>query len=206
MQGRFKPNEISMRIWKILLFLFLLSGCREHSTPKPRGFFRIEFPQKSYHELEGNYPYSFEIPDYSVIRQDDKNPEKQYWINVDVPANKAELHLSFYNLNEDSKQGSQQLLVELMEETRSLAYKHSIKADAIDEQIFVNPGAKVYGTIYAIKGNAASPIQFFLTDSTTHFLRGALYISEVPDIDSLQPVIDFLEPDIIRLIETTSWK
>ena len=92
-----------------------------------------------------------------------------------------------------------------MEESRTLAYKHTIKADAIQEQVFMNPANRVYGLIYKIEGNAASPMQFFLTDSTSHFLRGALYIREVPNIDSLKPVIDFLEIDIIRLIETTSW-
>ena len=194
-----------MRIWKILLVFILFTGCREHYTPKPRGYFRIDFPEKNYHVLNGIYPYSFDVPDYAVIEKDDRNPNEKYWINVDVPANKAELHLSYYDLKNQSKP-TRELLFELMEETRSLAYKHSIKADAIDEKIFVNPGAKVYGTIYDIKGNAASPMQFFLTDSTSHFLRGALYISEVPDIDSLRPVIDFLEPDIIRLIETTNWK
>jgi len=86
-----------------------------------------------------------------------------------------------------------------------LAYKHTIKADAIEEQVFMNPADNVFGTIYRIDGNAASPMQFFLTDSTNHFLRGAFYIRETPDIDSLQPVIDFFEPDIIRIIETTTW-
>jgi gliding motility-associated lipoprotein GldD len=92
-----------------------------------------------------------------------------------------------------------------MEDSRTLAYKHSIKADAINERIFVNPQKKVYGTIYLIDGNAASPVQFYLTDSAQNFLRGALYIREVPNIDSLRPVIDFLTPDVIRLIETTKW-
>lgn len=194
-----------MRIWKILLVFILFTGCREHYTPKPRGYFRINFPEKKYSKLKGNYPYSFDVPDYAVIEKDERNPDEKYWINVDVPANKAELHLSYYDLKNKQKP-TRELLFELMEETRSLAYKHSIKADAINERIFVNPRAKVYGTIYDIKGNAASPMQFFLTDSTSHFLRGALYISEVPDIDSLRPVIDFLEPDVVRLIETTTWQ
>jgi gliding motility-associated lipoprotein GldD len=93
-----------------------------------------------------------------------------------------------------------------MEESRELAYKHSIKANAIEERIFVNPEEKVYGTVYQIEGNAASPIQFFLTDSIRHFLRGALYIRATPDIDSLKPVIEFLERDVIQIIETTKWK
>jgi len=194
-----------MRIWKILIVFILFTGCRQHFTPKPRGFFRIDFPEKTYSPLKGNYPYSFDVPDYAVILNDDKNPDKHDWINVSIPANKAQLHISFYDLNASSKP-KRETLYELMEETRELAYKHSVKASAIDEKIFVNPGGKVYGTIYNIKGNAASPMQFFLTDSTSHFLRGALYIREVPDIDSLRPVINFLEPDVIHLIETTSWK
>ncbi len=92
-----------------------------------------------------------------------------------------------------------------MEDSRTLAYKHSQKADAIQEQVFMNPSKNVYGLIYKIEGNAASPMQFFLTDSTNHFLRGALYIRDIPNIDSLKPVIDFLETDIVRLIETTTW-
>ena len=204
-RGRFKPKEFNMRIRTILLVFLLFAGCGEHYTPKPRGFFRIDFPEKTYHALTGDYPYTFDVPDYARIEKDDRNPDEQYWINVAVPANKAELHLSFYNLKEQSKP-TRDLLFDLMEETRDLAYKHSIKADAIDESIFVNPMQKVYGTIYKIRGNAASPMQFFLTDSTSHFLRGALYISEIPDVDSLRPVIDFLEPDVIRLIETTSWR
>lgn len=193
---------------KIFLSFLLLSGilgCREKYTPKPRAFFRIDFPEKNYHQLQNGFPYKFDIPDYSVITNDKYNPDQAFWINVSVPANKAEIHISYHNIENQS--GSNRLLLnEFMEETRKLAYKHSIKADAIQEQVFMNPLENVYGLIYRIEGNAASPMQFFLTDSTNHFLRGALYISEVPNIDSIKPVIDFLEPDIVRLIETTSWK
>ncbi|HYQ57074.1 MAG TPA: gliding motility lipoprotein GldD [Draconibacterium sp.] len=189
-----------MRIAYSLLLLIFLLGCNETQTPKPRGFFRIDFPEKDYSLIAQQFPYSFEIPDYSSIKKDDRNPDNPNWINVSVPENNVEVHISYYDLNNDMN-----LLMELMEETRTLAYKHSIKADAIDERLFLNPGKKVYGTIYSIEGNAASPMQFFLTDSTRHFLRGAFYIREVPDIDSLRPVIDFFEPDIIHMIETTSW-
>lgn len=189
--------------YTLLLFLFLV-GCKDDYTPKPRGYFRIDFPEKSYMALNRSFPYDFEIPEYSKIEKDTRNREKPYWINVAVPENKVEIHISYYDLN--SQKDDYKLLAELMEETRTLAYKHSIKADAIDERLFMNPAKKVYGTIYAIEGNAASPMQFFLTDSTRHFLRGAFYIREVPDIDSLSPVINFIEPDVIHMIETTSWK
>ena len=186
------------------LVLFFVFGCNQKYTPKPRAYFRIGFPEKSYHPIENGFPYQFEIPDYSEIRQDPYNPDKPNWINVTVPANRAEIHISYYDLN-GTAESSHKLLNELMEESRTLAYKHSIKADAIQEQVFMNPTNNVYGLIYRIEGNAASPLQFFLTDSTRHFLRGSLYIREVPNIDSLKPVIDFLEPDVVRLIETTTW-
>jgi gliding motility-associated lipoprotein GldD len=194
-------------IQKIFIFALVGAGlfaCKEKYTPKPREFFRIDFPEKSYHPLQDGFPYNFDIPDYAKIVAYSENPAQPYWINISVPANKAEIHLSYYKLSNQSIPG-RQLLNKFMEETRSLAYKHSIKADAIQEQVFMNPGRNVYGLIYRIEGNAASPMQFFLTDSINHFLRGALYIREVPNIDSIKPVIDFLEPDIIRLIETTSW-
>ena len=189
----------------LFLFLFcftLLTGCHQKYTPKPRGYFRIDFPQKTYHLLADKFPYHFEIPDYSRIIPDPRNPDEPFWINISVPTNKAEIHISYYNLKESKKYK----LAEFTEESRSLAYKHTVKADAIKESIYKNPAHKVYGTVYKIEGNAASPMQFYLTDSTNHFLRGALYIREVPNIDSLKPVIDFLEPDIIHLIESTTWK
>lgn len=142
-------------------------------------------------------PYRFEIPEYSKIVADNDRLAEPYWVNLSVPHHKAEVHLSYKRVEDN--------LMTLMEDSRTLAYKHSIKADAIDERVFINAEKKVYGTIYLIDGNSASPLQFYITDSTKHFLRGALYIREVPNIDSIRPVIQFLTPDVIHLIETTEW-
>lgn len=186
------------------LFLVVIFSCKQKYTPKPHGYFRIDFPEKRYCNLPDKFPYEFQIPDYSKIVQDPANPDKNNWINIEVPDNKAEIHLSYYNLKKGNK-SPEFLLAELIEESRSLAYKHSNKANAIGEQLFINPEEKVFGTIYKIEGNTASSMQFYLTDSTDHFLRGALYIRAIPNIDSLKPVIQFLETDVVRLIETTSW-
>ncbi len=196
-------NSAKKILISFVLILFVI-GCNEKYTPKPREFFRIDFPEKAYHPLPAGFPYSFDVPDYAKITASSENPDYPFWINITIPANKADIHISYYNLV-NKKGSSRALLNEFMEESHTLAYKHSIKADAIQEQIFMNPDKKVYGLIYRIEGNAASPMQFFLTDSTNHFLRGALYIREVPNIDSIKPVIDFLEPDIIRIIESTTW-
>lgn len=190
----------------LVLFLIIIAfGCKEKFTPKPRGFFRIDFPDKEYHSINHNLPYQFKIPEYSRVVPDKQNPNQTGWINLEIPKNKAEIHISYYNLQNNTKP-TRNLLAEFMEESRELAYKHSIRANAIEERIFVNPEENVYGTVYRIEGNAASPIQFFLTDSTTNFLRGALYIRATPDIDSLKPVIEFLERDVIQIIETTKWE
>jgi len=188
----------------VLIVIIAFLGCSEKYTPKPRGYFRIDFPQKKYHPMQKNLPYHFEIPDYAQILPDRLNPDHPDWINVWDPKNKAEVHISYYSLDKNRQKGKKELS-EFIEESRRLAYKHTVKADAINEQIYINPVNKVYGTVYKIEGNAASPMQFYLTDSTRNFLRGAFYIREVPNIDSLKPVINFIEPDIIHMIETTTW-
>lgn len=94
----------------------------------------------------------------------------------------------------------------LFKDSRQLAYKHSVKASRIDEYAIYLPGKKVFGIIYEIGGNAASSLQFHLTDSTEHFLRGSLYFNAVPNEDSLMPVITRAKEDINHLIQTFSWK
>lgn len=195
-----KPTNIIL----IIVVYTVLVNCNPDFTPKPRGFFRIDFPEKKYMSLDKKFPYQFQIPVYSGIVPDRQNPEKSDWINVTIPQNNAELHISYYTLP-DSKENERRILAQLIEESRALAYKHSIKASSINEKLYVNRNENVYGTVYRIEGNAASPIQFFLTDSTQHFMRGALYIKSTPNIDSLKPVIKFLEADVIRLIESTTW-
>lgn len=181
-----------------LFSLLLAFSCKEEYIPKPRGYFRIDFPEKAYMPIDSaELPYRFEIPVYGRLVPDNERIAEPYWVNLKIPAHRAEVHISYKTVHNN--------LLELTEDSRSLAYKHTIKADAINERIFIDQQKKVFGTIYLIEGNAASPLQFYLTDSTRHFLRGALYIREVPNIDSIRPVIDFLTPDIIHLIETTEW-
>jgi gliding motility-associated lipoprotein GldD len=187
---------MNIRIFQIIIIV-ALGSCQKEYTPKPRGYFRIEFPPKAYENLDMDLPYSFQTAKYSKPSRDGGANSGPGWITLSIPEHKADLHISYAEIDGN--------LSKYIEESRKLAYGHSIKADAIREQVFINREKQVYGTIYYIEGNAASPIQFFLTDSTSHFLRGALYIREIPNIDSIRPVIEFLRPDIIHLIETTRW-
>ena len=117
------------------VFLLLALSCRQDYVPKPRGFFRISFQDKSYHKLDSAaLPYRFEIPDYSKIVPDDERQAEPFWVNLEIPQHKAEVHLSYKKIEKN--------LVKLTEDSRALAYKHTIKADAINERIFVNPEKK----------------------------------------------------------------
>lgn len=181
----------------ITLMFALLHSCREKSIPKPAGYFRITFPEKKYATLGPGYPYRFDVPVYCVINNHLESGSELFWMNIDVPANKAQIHISYKKVEKN--------LHLFAEESRKLAYDHSIKASSIREEVYRDAERKVYGTIYHIEGNAASPLQFFLTDSTRHFIRGSLYIRATPRIDSLKPVIDFLKADVDRLIKTLDW-
>ncbi|MGC8824091.1 MAG: gliding motility lipoprotein GldD [Bacteroidales bacterium] len=183
--------------WSLLLFIGLTS-CRQHEVPRPVGYFRIDFPEKKYRLCDSTLPYRFEYPVYGIIRRDSSKGAEPFWLNIEFPAYKGKLHISYKKIHGN--------LAEYIEDARKLAYKHTIKADAIEEIRIRNDSARVYGLIYDIKGNAASSIQFFLTDSVQHFLRGALYFSSQPNKDSLMPVVDFFSKDVDRFIQSLRWK
>lgn len=178
--------------------LFVANSCKHNSTPKPRGYFRIEFPEKTYQHSTLNYPYHFEYPSYAELVPDQTELSEPYWLNININAFNAKIHLSYKALSNN--------LAQLIDESHELAYKHTIKASSINEKIFINEKENVFGTIYEIKGNTASPLQFHLTDSINHFIRGSFYISAIPNYDSLRPIINFANQDIYHFIETLSWK
>ena len=181
----------------LLLLCLLQNGCNKTYTPKPRGFFRIDLPEKSYKKSDISFPYTFYYPTYANINIDTSKNAEPYWINIDFPQLNGKIHISYKTVNNN--------LNILTEDSRTFAYKHAIKANAINETLIQKKDKKVYGMIYEIKGNAASSVQFYLTDSLYNFLRGSLYFYEEPNADSLAPVIQFCKKDIEYLIETFEW-
>ena len=167
-------------------------------SPKPRGYFRIDFPEKKYVSFDTLCPYQFEIPAYAKISNDKHKNAEPCWYNIEFPEFGATIHLSYKPIHND--------LNVFLEDSRNFAVRHQIKATGLDESVVIRDSAKVYGLVYDISGNTASSVQFYLTDSTQHFLRGALYFNAVPNIDSLKLVVDFLREDIIHLVKTCKWK
>lgn len=174
------------------------TGCRQPAVPRPAGYFRIELPEKSYVQYETPCAYSIEYPAYGTINLRPAVATDTCWMDIEFPAFRAKVHLTYFNLDDN--------LASLTEMSRELAYKHTIRADAIDEKLWADDSSRVYGIMYDLKGNTASSVQFFVTDSTSHYLRGSLYFTAQPNEDSLMPVISFLREDIIHLIETLNWR
>ena len=181
-----------------LVTSIVLFSCSDGFTPKPKGFFRIDFPEKAYSAYTGNCPFTFEYPVYTEVNLHEGKNTRPCWLNLDFPAFKGRLHLSYFDVSQEIDTAISHSRIEKhLEDSRSLAYKHTIKAQAIDEITVNNALNRVHGIIYDIKGTStASSLQFFLTDSTNHFLRGALYFSVAPRNDSLAPVINFIKEDI----------
>ena len=180
---------------KLILILISISllSCRENYTPKPIGFFKLSFLEKQFRKYTQDCPFTFQFPTYSKIQ----DLEKDCFFNLNFPNYKATLHISYFSINGN--------LYQHIEESRTLAYKHSIKASTISEQLFINKKNKVFGLIYDYQGTTATALQFYLTDSTNHFFRGALYFDTEVN-DSILPVSNFLQEDIKFLIESFQWR
>jgi gliding motility-associated lipoprotein GldD len=192
-----------------VLLLFAACNSNHDYSPKPRGYFRIVFPEKAYQQFNGPYPFTFVYPKYAVMEKDStiarqKKDKKlinmKYLLNMQFPQFNGTLHLSYESIT------SKKVFDELTEDARTFAFKHSVKATSIDQGIIHNSDRKIYGIYYTIDGNAASSIQFYITDSVKNYMRGALYFNTTPRLDSIQPVLKFVKKDIDTMIKTFRWK
>ena len=181
-----------------LVLLLLSSSCKQTYTPKPAGYLKISYPEKAYQLYDDQEFYQFEIPSYARVEIDSGPRSEEGWINLAIPQLNGKIHLSYKPVDDH--------LNALITDCRELVYKHTVKAHGIEETPFIQRDQKRFGMIYDLKGDVASAVQFFITDSTDHFLRGSLYFNCQPNRDSLNPVIEFLREDILHMIETTQWK
>ena len=202
-------GEASVRwpflILVIVLFITACSGEGDYA-PKPRGYYRINFPQRSYQQYISNNPFTFDYPKYATMERDSlsrstgKLINMQTLLNMQFPQFNATLHLSYETIP------NKKIFDELVEDAHKFAFKHTVKATSIDEAVIRYPERKVYGIYYTIDGNAASSVQFYLTDSVKNYLRGALYFNSEPRLDSIQPVLNFVKQDVDRMIKSFKWK
>lgn len=180
----------------------LLVGCNEAPdyTPKPKGFNRIDLPPHRYQQLAPGHPYTFRYSRFAKILRDSSYLAQPHWINVYYPQLHASVQITYSDLRQ-----SRQLSNKLLEDARKLTSKHQIKATAIDESVLKTPnGMRV--SVFELQGDVPSQFQFYTTDSTKHFFRGALYFRTATANDSLAPVIDYVKKDIVQLLNTLKYQ
>jgi gliding motility-associated lipoprotein GldD len=175
----------------ILLIMGLIISCSEVEQPKPRGKLSLNYPKPDYNKNDLAAPFNYEYNSYARIINVPKGQ------NLFYPRLKATLYLSYSPIKNN--------LDSLLNDAYKLPSKHLRKAKEIPERIFINKEKKVYGTMFNVVGDAASQIQFFLTDSSYNFLIGSLYFYAKPNYDSILPAVKYIERDIIKLIETLEW-
>ena len=185
----------------VLASVLIAVSCDRQSgyLPKPRGYFRIDLPEKAYVKVDTIEKYSFECPQYALVTPDPYSPDEKNWVNIEMPTFKGSIHLTHKPVDGN--------LGEYLEDVHTMVTKHLQKANGVRDSLIVNDEHHVYGLFIEMDGKGvATPMQFYLTDSTKNFVRGALYFNFKPDNDSMQPVINFIREDIDHLIETFEWK
>jgi len=182
-------------LFLVVVSLIVFTSCEDDSfNPRPYGYFRIDMNDHEYQNTKLDCPYYFEYSKNAFLIK--KNPDL-CWYNIYYPKHKATVYLTYISLDGDFK--------DHLDQTQKLTYEHQIKASKIERIPFSFPDRKVYGLKYRLSGEVASSIQFYLTDSTDNFIRGALYFNSIVNSDSLKPVIDYLDIEIEHLTNTLRW-
>lgn len=190
---------------RTLAFIFCVvsffSACQsEDYVPKPRGYHRIDFPSRAYQTTRTGCPYNFEMPIYTNLVNDQSREASPCWKNLEFQQFNAKVHLSYFEISPNAT------YEQLTEDARTFVFKHTTKATAIEQIPIQVDSLGIYGLEYKIQGNTASNYQFYISDKNKHYLRGALYFNEKPNLDSIQPVLEFIKEDISHLIHTIRWK
>lgn len=193
----FKSNSYFCGMFKKFLFTlpgFLLFSCSPEAQPKPTGELRLEYPEAKYQKFMSPCDFGFEFSEFSRINEA-KNP---CWYYIDYPEMKAKVFLTYFPIKND--------FALHVRESEKMVYEHTIKATSIDTKSFSFPERNVYGNFYELKGQSASNLQFFITDSLRHYVTANLYFNTRPKPDSLAPAVDYIKNDMLHLIETFHWK
>ena len=190
---------LSILIATVAAMGLVACGGSDDYMPKPRGYFRIDLPEKSYQSVDTIERYRFECPQYAFVTHDPYSPYEKNWANVEMPVFKASIHLTHKEVDGN--------LGEYLEDFHTMLTKHIQKANGMRDNLIINEANHVYGMLVELDGKGvATPLQFYLTDSVHNYVRGALYFNFKPNNDSVQPVIDYIREDIDQMIASFEWK
>jgi gliding motility-associated lipoprotein GldD len=186
-----------------LLIISMIVSCDDDDSvgaPKPRGYFRINLPEKKYVAYDAECPYTFEIPDYAKMYHSAAPNADPCWRDLYFGQFHATLYISYKEINNDT------ILEKLINESWQLTEAHSQVANGMRDSSILRPADHVFGSVQSLSGNAATQLQFYLTDSTKHFIRASLYFYSPPNKDSIAPVLEYIKKDIYHIVETLKWK
>lgn len=196
--------RIKIKILKAaaVLFIFIsLSACTDQGfTPKERGYPRFDLPEPTYSLFDESHPFSFEVSKHAMVYNDSSRLSEPHWVNIKYPLLNAEVQLTYKPVEQNMSK-----LNEYIEDARTLINKHNIKAYGIEESKFTIQDNH-QAVVFALTGQVPTQFQFYTTDSTRHFLRGALYFKTATENDSLAPAISYISHDMIHLLKTLKWK
>jgi gliding motility-associated lipoprotein GldD len=188
--------KMIQKLWGLGLLMLagvLSTACHEETVPKPKAFLRLDYTIGDYKPYNSDCPYIFTYNETARVK--DKG---QCNFSIEYPKMKATIYLTYKPVNNN--------LEKLLHDAEELTYKHVIKADNINSQPFMNPNSKVYGMFSQVGGDAATNAQFYVTDSTRHFLTGSMYFYAKPNFDSVMPAASYIKEDMKNLMETIVWK
>ncbi len=215
--------KINLQPAGLLILMFaVLASCNSPYISKKRSYYKIDLPERGYQKFDDPaFPYSFEYPVYAKISKDstyfDSNPENPYWINIDFPRFHGKVFLSYkiiggkalYKIKGVDGKYRDSLGINVFDkmvaDAFTLTNKNDVVSSSIKDSLIKTPN-HISGVFFKVAGNAATAKQFFLSDTSKNFIRGALYFDVTPNADSLKPVQDFLQADLEHIINTFQWK
>ncbi|AJR02676.1 gliding motility lipoprotein GldD [Siansivirga zeaxanthinifaciens] len=193
-----KPN-----FYLLILVLISAFSCSEDYVPKPKAYLRLDYPRAQYTNLNTDLPFTFEknLQATKINIRQLKAPTESYGINLEYPTLKGVVFITYKAI-----EGREENLTDYLRDAQKFTLEHAVKADEIPVYPFEDSKRKVYGVLSEVKGNVASPVQFYVTDSENHFLTGSLYFNAKPNYDSILPAINYMQKDIGHIMETLKWK
>ena len=192
--------QMKLNNWFLILIpiVILATACKTY-TPKPKAYPRVIYPEKAYKQIVTDCNFIFDIPVYSTL-QPYTYERRPCWYNLEYTQFDATLHLSYVSFSNIDELDS------LTEDAYKLAFKHISRAEEIIEREVSDTAKGLYGMIYDLEGKTATPFNFYLTDKKSNFFRGSFYFNTKTERDSVLPIYQFLNEDIIRTIQSFNFK
>ncbi|HRB72117.1 gliding motility lipoprotein GldD [Flavobacterium sp. WV_118_3] len=171
----------------------LLTACKGDVVPKPKAYLSLEYPKPEYTPFNDGCAFTFDVNNRTKITK-----KGACGFDISYPNMKGTIYIDYKPVNNN--------IDVLLRDAQKLTYEHVIKADDIQEQPFINGREKVYGMFYQVGGNAATNAQFYVTDSTRHFIVGSVYFYTKPNFDSIMPAASYIKNDMRKIMESLRWK